>query len=103
MNTEYFNFQKKPQWEGVPFREGLVTGNTDLSDPTNAETAFLYKNRDQLKGQEQQPYGYIPTRAEQYLDDDTYLRDTYTTTQTLLVMAGVSAVVLGTMLFAAPK
>jgi hypothetical protein len=44
------------------------------------------------------PYGHIPSRADQRLSDETELQDTYTTTGALLLMAGVSAAVLATMI-----
>ncbi len=72
-----------------------VTSATD--DLSRDPRSRLAAHRNELHNYDL-PYGHIPSRADQRLSDETELQDTYTTTGALLLMAGVSAAVLATMI-----
>jgi len=118
---EYHNFQQKRGLEGVQYQSSaaskkpeekaakkesfvesatVLSAATDLSE-SNANTgnAYLFNHRADMNDADI-PYGHIKTRGDVHLNDEIELQDTYTTVNTLLAMAGVSALIFGGMVWA---
>jgi hypothetical protein len=106
---EYHNFQGKRELAGVDYQPSRRPSTQKKIDETKepfeittnlAESAdnYLFKHRADMQDADI-PYGHIKTRQDVHLDDETELKDTYTTVNTLLVMAGVSALIFGGMVW----